>query len=133
MPAGKGIIPLEEMPFGFVFRFCFLADRTAGKRWNDDAPHKIVEVEGLSISGLEDWKIGLRHDPYSSPDLYYSLFLDAQRKREELWLDKIQKQAFGRGLLICGLAHNLSFAFRLVSAGISAEAYNYVPYGKLHK
>lgn len=76
---------------------------------------------------------GFPIDPYSSSDMYYRLFVDAHQKREELWLDRIQKQTFDRGLLICGLAHNLSFAFRLLSVGINAEAYNYIPYGKLHR
>jgi len=70
-------------------------------------------------------------DPFNSSDVYYCLFLNEQMKREELWLRRIQQQDFATGLVIIGLAHNLSFAFRLGSAGIAAEPFNYIPYGKL--
>jgi hypothetical protein len=55
-----------------------------------------------------------------------------QRKREEMWHQRLDDQPFVKGLVICGLAHSLSFAFRLLSAGFNVtETYNYVPYHKL--
>jgi len=58
--------------------------------------------------------------------------VDEQRKREEFWLQKIQTKQFSKGLVVCGLAHALSFAFRLRCAGIYVpRALNYIPFDKL--
>jgi len=58
--------------------------------------------------------------------------VEEHRKREELWLKRVQAQPFSKGLAICGLAHGLSFAFRLSSAGISVdETQSYIPHHKL--
>jgi hypothetical protein len=77
-------------------------------------------------------------DPYQKvepgvpPDGYNFEIVDEHRKREELWLLRLQDQPFEKGLAICGIAHGLSFAFRLLSAGISVERTNsYIPYHKL--
>ena len=51
--------------------------------------------------------------------------LDAQAKREELWLQRIQQHRFESALVICGLSHLLSFAFRLQAAKFFAQAINY--------
>jgi|SRR6185437_10422361 len=39
--------------------------------------------------------------------------IEEHKNREKLWLKQIKEQAFQRGLMICGLLHGLSFAFRL--------------------
>jgi len=67
-----------------------------------------------------------------TPDICHCAFVNEHRKREELWLQKIQSQVFEKGLLICGISHGLSFAFRLQSAGFNeVELYSYIPYNKL--
>jgi hypothetical protein len=71
-------------------------------------------------------------DPCHSPDYYESSKVDEQRKREELWVSRIVSTPFQKALVIVGVAHGLSVAFRLVSAGVSvAETYVYTPYSKL--
>ena len=70
-------------------------------------------------------------DPCGSPDMYESQFVDEHRKREELWLRRIQAQNFEKGLVILGVAHGLSFAFGLQQAGICVELANYLPFNKL--
>jgi hypothetical protein len=73
-------------------------------------------------------------DPGNSEDIYESSMVDEQRKREELWVQRIRAQKFEKGLVVVGLAHGLSLSFRLISAGISApETRFYVPYNKLCK
>jgi hypothetical protein len=58
--------------------------------------------------------------------------LEEQRQREEVWMKRIVDQPFGKGLMICGLCHCLSLAFRLASAGINVEGvHSYMPYSKL--
>jgi hypothetical protein len=47
--------------------------------------------------------------------------------REKLWFRLIQAQRFNRALVICGIAHGLSFAFRLKSAEFDVKVINYVP------
>jgi hypothetical protein len=71
-------------------------------------------------------------DPCNSPDVYESSKVDEQRKREELWLERMLLTAFAKGLVIVGSAHGLSVAFRLSSAGVSViDNYQYMPYDKL--
>ena len=67
-----------------------------------------------------------------APDICHCAFVSEHRKREELWLQKIQSQVFEKGLMICGISHGLSFAFRLQSAGFNeVELHSYIPYSKL--
>ena len=51
--------------------------------------------------------------------------LAVHAKREELWLERIQQRQFQSALVICGLVHLLSFAFRLQTAHYSVQAINY--------
>jgi hypothetical protein len=53
------------------------------------------------------------------------------RKREELWLQRMDGQQFRKGLVICGVGHSLSFAFRLTNAGYDVELCQHLPFGKL--
>lgn len=71
-------------------------------------------------------------DPAHSPDVYEISYVGEQKKREEEWLKRIQGSTFENGLVICGVAHTLSFAFRLQSAELHViNAYTYIPYSKL--
>jgi len=70
-------------------------------------------------------------DPVNSTDSYEYSDVDEQRKREELWQKRIQMQNFQKGMVICGIAHTLSVAFRLQTNGVKVEVYTYIPYGKL--
>jgi hypothetical protein len=51
--------------------------------------------------------------------------LTVHAKREELWLKRMQEHKFESALVICGLVHLLSFAFRLQAAQLSVQAINY--------
>jgi len=51
--------------------------------------------------------------------------LDVHAKREELWLARMRQRRFQSALVICGLVHLLSFAFRLQAANFSVQAINY--------
>ncbi len=53
--------------------------------------------------------------------------VDAHKSREVRWLQRIDAQPFEKGLVICGVGHSLSFAFRLQTAGFSAELCTYLP------
>lgn len=51
--------------------------------------------------------------------------LEVHAKREELWLKRMQQHEFQSALVVCGLVHLLSFAFRLQNAKYSVQAINY--------
>jgi len=51
--------------------------------------------------------------------------LEVHAKREELWIKRMQHHEFKSALVICGLVHLLSFAFRLQAANFSVQAINY--------
>ncbi len=51
--------------------------------------------------------------------------LDVHSRREELWLERMRQRKFENALVICGLVHLLSFAFRLQKANFSVQAINY--------
>jgi len=53
--------------------------------------------------------------------------LTAQEWREATWIAKIKAEQFTTGLVICGVAHTLSIAFRLKAEGFGVETYCYEP------
>jgi hypothetical protein len=55
------------------------------------------------------------------------LGLTVQEWRESTWVTKIKAQQFKTGLVICGVVHTLSIAFRLKAEGFGVEAYCYQP------
>ncbi len=59
--------------------------------------------------------------------------IGAHNGREMQWLRAIEAQQFEKGLVILGVGHSLSFAFRLHGAGFAVELCQYLPYEKLCK
>ncbi len=55
----------------------------------------------------------------------YWQILETHAKREALWVERIQQQKFESALVICGLVHLLSLAFRLQQARFSVQAIDY--------
>lgn len=51
--------------------------------------------------------------------------LEVHAKREILWMNRIQQRKFESALVICGLVHLLSLAFRLQTAQFSVQAIDY--------
>jgi hypothetical protein len=51
--------------------------------------------------------------------------------RERFWLQTMQAKEFGNWLIICGIAHMLSFAFRLQAASFEVKPIDYLPRHKL--
>jgi hypothetical protein len=66
------------------------------------------------------------------PDILQWNIVAEQEKREDVWLQRILARPFTKGLVICGIAHNLSFTFRLTSVEIhTVKTYLYIPCHKL--
>jgi hypothetical protein len=77
---------------------------------------------------------GVPVDMWNSADSYVSMLSDVQGKREELWVKRIAETSFSKAIVIVGVAHCLSVAFRLISAGIGVESvWGYTPHEKLCK
>jgi hypothetical protein len=92
---------------------------------SDRDKHAVAKVTSGWVP-IDSWQTSVHADGYE-----WSI-VDEQRKREELWLQRVQSQPFKKGLVICGTSHGLSFAFRLLSAGIGVDqAYSYLPHHKL--
>jgi len=64
-------------------------------------------------------------------DTARTLALTVEDRRERSWVEKIKTQKFNTGLVICGVVHSLSIAFRLQGAGFDVEAYHYEPIKRL--
>jgi hypothetical protein len=55
------------------------------------------------------------------------IFHEVHAMREKHWLQQIAKQDFKKALMICGMNHTLSFAFRLQSANFDVKTVTYAP------
>ena len=62
VPLRERLVALVYMAFGFVLILLLLANDTRLERRNNDAPHKIVQVERLAVPGLEDRQAWLCED-----------------------------------------------------------------------
>jgi hypothetical protein len=92
-----------------------------------DPPLKERPKYGLA----EECASGGPVDPSHSDDVYECPYISENIKRETLWLKRIVEEQFAKGVVVCGLAHALSLAFRLHAAEIDVEACTYIPHGKL--
>ena len=76
---------------------------------------------GISVSSSEPNMIG------APPKVGFANWqlLEVHAKREELWMKRMRQREFESALVICGLVHLLSFAFRLQEAKFSVQAIDY--------
>ena len=76
---------------------------------------------GIPVSSAEPNMIG------TPPTVAFANWqlLEVHAKREELWVKRIQQRRFESALVICGLVHLLSLAFRLQEAEYFVQAINY--------
>jgi hypothetical protein len=76
---------------------------------------------GIASDSNDSYMIG------SPPQVAFASwqFLDVHIRREEFWVRQLESREFHNGLMVCGLAHVLSFAFRLHAANFSVKALEY--------
>lgn len=72
-----------------------------------------------------------RDNRSKSNDMYGRRTINVHNEREKLWLKRIVASRFERGLVICGVSHSLSFAFRLQTAEFEVDLWDYTPFQKL--
>jgi hypothetical protein len=97
-------------------------ERLAFGHYVDIDPARSERAElGIPLSANEPHMIG------APPKVAFAQWqvLDGQTKREELWIKRMQQSEFKSALVICGLVHLLSFAFRLQAAKFSVQAIDY--------
>ena len=100
-------LALEQLPFG---------------HYQDIDPSRAERPDlGIPSNSSEPNMIG---EPPSVAFANWQL-LDVHAKREDLWVQRMQQHEFKSALVICGLVHLLSFAFRLQEAKFSVQAINY--------
>lgn len=76
---------------------------------------------GIALDSHDSYMIG------SPPEVAFASwqFLDVHKRREEFWVRQMAGREFHSALMVCGLAHVLSFAFRLHAANFSVKALEY--------
>ena len=97
-------------------------ERLAFGHYVDIDPPRGKRAElGIPLSSNEPHMIG------EPPKVAFAQWqvLDGQAKREELWIKRMQQSEFKSALMICGLVHLLSLAFRLQAAKFSVQAIDY--------
>ncbi|HEV2522639.1 MAG TPA: hypothetical protein VGT24_09700 [Candidatus Acidoferrales bacterium] len=100
-------IALEQLAFGHYVDI----DPARGERPEFGIPGNSSEPQMIGVPptvAFANWQI-----------------LDVHAKREELWVRRMREHEFQSALVICGLVHMLSFAFRLQGANFSVQAINY--------
>lgn len=94
-----------------------------------DPPREEREEHGLPKETGTSFPVDFWMQPACVVRLEY---VDRHEAREEFWLGRIRKQAFTSALMICGIAHCLSFSFRLRQAGYEVnECVQYLPHERL--
>lgn len=92
------------------------------------------ENPGEPVFKAETGSLGIPIDPGDSSmsdDFYAWEFVKAQNMRENIWLQRIETQHFGSGLMICGYLHLLSFASKLMHAKFDVNSLYYMPHHRL--
>jgi hypothetical protein len=100
-------LALEQLPFGHYVDI----DPAKGERPDFGIPSNSSEPNMIGAPptvAFANWQL-----------------LDAHAKREELWAERVQQHEFKSALVIVGLVHLLSFAFRLQNVNFSVQAINY--------
>jgi hypothetical protein len=93
-------------------------------------PNRYVDVDPPARDRAQFGIPAISNEPYmigSPPEAAFAnwQFLEVHALREELWMKRMQAKEFKRALMICGLVHGLSFAFRLRAANFSVSAIQY--------
>jgi hypothetical protein len=83
---------------------------------------------GIPVETGDSWPVDLFG---SSRDSLHWQNAEAHAMREELWTRRIRESEFESGLLICGIAHSLSIAFRLETLGFKVKVAVYEPQCKM--
>ncbi len=97
-------------------------ERLGSDRYLDVDPGREERAKfGIPPDSNDSYMIG---SPPSAAFAHWQ-FHEVHERREEFWLQQLTKQEFNSALMICGLAHVLSFAFRLDAANFSVKALEY--------
>ena len=126
----KNLIDAEKLDFIFEEASGKTPTITEKLALTELGPNHYLEVDptraqreslGISATTNEPLMIG------TPPNAAFAnwQFLEEHAKREEFWIQRMIAREFKKALMICGLAHGLSLAFRLQSAGLTVKAITY--------
>ena len=101
-----------------------------GKYLDIDPSREERESAGLKMESGENFNVNPMGDGQGNDTASWQK-IDQQRKREALWLSKIQSTPFTSAILICGMNHLLSLAYTLEDLGYEVKALAYMPEHKL--
>ena len=122
----------EASGLGPTFAEKFALAKLGQNRYKDIDPSAADRKRpGIPSETGKDYRIGKLNFDTNDWGSAREELIDVQETREHLWLPFIREQTFTTGLVICGQAHLLSFAFRLKSYGFDVTAYSYMPYALL--
>jgi len=103
-------------------------ERIGPNRYLDvDPPTQKRQIFGIPAETNEPFMLG---NPMSNPpNIAFANWQPARMHaaRENLWLQRVKRQDFKKALMVCGIAHMLSFAFRLADASFEVKAVDYLP------
>jgi hypothetical protein len=91
-----------------------------------DPPRDQRETFGIPENTNEHIFLG---SPVTSPPTAVCaerVFHEVHAIREKFWLQEMMRQDFRKALMICGMNHTLSFAFRLRDANFDVKTITYV-------
>lgn len=122
----------EASGLGPTFAEKFALANIGPDRYKDIDPSAAARKKlGIPAETGRDYRIGKLNVDTNHWGFGREELVEAQEKREHFWLPFVREQKFIGGLVICGQAHLLSFAFRLKGEGFDVKAYSYMPYALL--
>lgn len=81
--------------------------------------------DGLPFEGYVIYEIDDRRKPSPEP-LATQKKVETEFAREKLWVERIKKESFTNGMMICGCSHSFGVASRLAAAGFTVDVIIYM-------
>ena len=106
------------------------AELGQGKYLDIDPSREQRESLGLDADSGENFNVNPMGDGQSHDTASWAK-IEQHRKREALWVSKIQSTKFTSAILIVGMNHLLSLAYTLEDLGYEVKALGYMPDHKL--
>jgi hypothetical protein len=110
--SGQGPTIAERLAFEYLGR----------GRYLDVDPHRDErEKHGIPRDSHDFYMIGTPPKVGHASELFHQV----HALREKFWIRQLAEREFESALMVCGLAHLLSFAFRLHAANFSVKSLDY--------
>jgi len=93
----------------------------SGRYWDVDPSADERKTLGIPTKSNEPFMLG------TPPNATFAdwQFPDVHARREGVWIQRMSGKEFKKALFICGIAHGLSFSFRLQSSNFTVKSVTY--------